>query len=94
MLECDKSNTPNFVKELLKSSLGIAQKLDTLNFAIHQISTYKPNPGLSIFLNLMTPKHKLVKSPYLFQGQFDQLMNISQSSDISIFVDCQYLGIK
>ena len=36
MLEYHKSDTPNFDKELLKSSLSITENVDGLIFAVHQ----------------------------------------------------------
>ena len=64
MLEYPKSDTPNFDKELLNSSLSITENVDGLTFAVHQpILIYKPNPGLSIFPTLKIAKYKLLKSP-------------------------------
>ena len=64
MLEYHKSDTPNFDKELLKSSVSITENLDGLTLAVHQPTLiYKPNPGLSIFPTLKISKYKLLKSP-------------------------------
>ena len=64
MLEYHKSDTPNFDKELLKSSLSITENVDGLIFAFDQpILIYKSKPALSIFPTLKISKYKLLKSP-------------------------------